>query len=298
MKSNNIIKSLFFLATLLFFYSCTNKVDHPLISGELTQVEGEYKFTEGPASDKNGNIYFTDIPDNRIYVYTVEGEVKLHNENSGGANGLYIDRHNNLFACQGGNRQVVFYNVRGQIQVLSEQYRRKRYNRPNDLWVDPQGGVYFTDPAYGIDSSMLEMDGQHVYFIHPNRREVIRVCDDLVKPNGIIGTPDGKKIYITDHKGGMTWQYSVRGDGILAGKREFVNMGCDGLTVDSQLNVYLTNLEGSSIDVYSPDAELLVSIPVPEKPTNITFGGKNNSTLFITARTTAYFIEMAVQGSP
>lgn len=284
------------IAALAIFTSCTNNPNHPLISGDLEKLADGFKFTEGPTADFDGNVFFTDIGNNRIHVWTTEGKLELFRDKSGAANGLYFDRHGNLLICEGENRRVTSASPTGENRILTDQFEGKRYHRPNDLWAHPGGGIYFTDPAYGKEGSDLEMDVEGVYYILPDRGRVIRVCDDLKRPNGIIGTRDGKKLYITDHHGEMTWEYSIQPDGNLTRKKEFAEVGCDGLTMDEQKNLYLTNIKNQSVDIYSPEGELLVSIPMPEPPRNLTFGGVDYSSLFITAGESLYVLKMAVKG--
>jgi gluconolactonase len=263
---------------------------------EPEKLAGDFIFTEGPAADRQGNVYFTDIPNNRIHTWTTTGELSVYRDSTGGANGLFFDRDGNLIVCEGGNRQVTSINKTGEKTVLASHYEGKKFNRPNDLWIDPNGGIYFSDPAYGVDSSRLEMGVEGVYYINPERDSVMRVCNDLIRPNGLIGTKDGKKLYITDHYGKMTWVYTVQPDGTLRDKTPFVEMGCDGLTMDHLQHLYLTNVDSSRVDVFTPEGIRILTIPVPERPANICFGGEQFSTLFITARTSLYAVEMNVRG--
>lgn len=292
------MKQTFFLIVIILFVfsSCTNTSDLPLIKGEIEKVAGDFIFSEGPAADNHGNVYFTDIPNNRIHIWTIGGQLEIFLGNSGGANGLYFDENENLIACEGVNKRITLISKTKNIKVLANEYQGKKFNKPNDLWITPDGGIYFSDPAYGVDSSLLEMGIEGVYFIHPDGFTITRVCEDLIRPNGIIGTKDGKKLYITDHYGDTTWEYSIQTDGSLAGKKIFADMGCDGLAMDSRGNVYLTNVKEHAIDIYSPSGEEILSIPLPERPTNICFGGANQSTLFITAPSSLYKLEMNIKG--
>jgi gluconolactonase len=289
MKLNHLI-----IVLMLLFTSCGHEFS--LQHEAVNKLAGDFAFTEGPAADKEGNVFFTDIPNNRIHTWTTAGELEIFRDSTGGANGLMFDGEGDLVVCEGANRMVTRITRSGDRSVLASTFEGKQFNRPNDLWIDPKGGIYFTDPAYGVDSSMLEMGVEGVYYISPGGGSVIRVCNDLVRPNGIIGTPDGKKLYVTDHYGKMTWQYDILDNGVLANRQPFVGMGCDGLTMDALNNVYLTNVDSSSVEVFSPAGELLLSIALPERPTNLTFGGKDRSTLFITARTSLYSVEMNVKG--
>jgi len=276
----------------------------PCVAQENTQIvaagaqakklAGDFKFTEGPAADAQGNVYFTDIPANLILKWSVaDGKLSTFLANSGGANGLYFDKDGNLLACQGGDRRLVSISPKGEITVLADKYEGKRFNSPNDLWIDPNGGVYFTDPRYGNRDGM-EIEGEHVYYLTPDRKKVIRVIDDMVRPNGVIGTPNGRRLYVADHGANKTYSYRIASDGTLSDKQLFAEQGSDGLAIDARGNVYLT---GKGIAVYSRQGEKLTEISVPEPPANLTFGSADNQTLFITARTSLYSIPTEVRGA-
>jgi gluconolactonase len=261
-----------------------------------TKVEklcGGFAFTEGPACDAQGNIYFSDIPNNRIHRWSLDGKLSTFRENSGGSNGLFFDRKGNLLACEGGGRRLVSIDPRGNVTVLADKYQGKRFNSLNDLWIDPKAGIYFTDPRYGPRDD-LEQDGEHVYYLTPDRKKIIRVIDDMVRPNGIVGTPNGKKLYVTDHGGGKTFVYKINKDGTLSNKRLFAPEGSDGMTIDNKGNIYLTS---NAVLVYNKKGERIETIEVPEGPANVCFGGKDKRTLFITARTSLYAIRMWVAGA-
>ncbi len=127
----------------------------------------------------------------------------------------------------------------GDVTMLADKYNDKPFNKPNDLWIDSKGGVYFSDPAYGKKTKKYQ-DGEHVYYITPNRKDVICVINDMVRPNGLIGTPDGKTLYVADHGGKKTYKYKINRDGTLSGKELFVSEGSDGMTMDTSGNIYLT----------------------------------------------------------
>ena len=168
----------------------------------LIKLADGFGFTEGPAADNNGNIYFTDIPNNRIHVWSVDGQLSSFLENTGGANGLMFDKNRNLIACAGGTGKVVLIGPDKTVTVVAEAYNGKAFNSPNDLWIDAKGGIYFSDPRYG-NRDNLPQDGEHVYYIYPDRAKVIRVIDDMVRPNGLIGTPDGKNALRGRCRGGQ-----------------------------------------------------------------------------------------------
>eukprot|EP00913_Durusdinium_trenchii_P008957 g8423.t1 len=251
-----------------------------------------FKFTEGPAADKSGNVYFTDIPNARIHRWSTDGKLTTFREKSGKANGLYFDRKGHLLACEGGNRRVTSIAPDGKVTVLAATYQGKKFNSPNDLWIAPDGGVYFTDPRYGSQAG-LEQGGFHVYYITPDRKKVTRIIDDLKKPNGIIGTADGKKLYVADPGAGKTYVYQIGDGGSLSGKKLFCNQGSDGMTLDEKGNLYLTR---GAVQVYNPQGKKIATLKFPEGPANVTFGGKDRKTLFVTARTGFYSLDMAVRG--
>jgi len=259
---------------------------------KVEKFAGGFEFTEGPAADAQGNVYFSDIPNNRILIWSVDSKLSTFRENSGGANGLYFDKDGNLLACEGGGRRLVSMDMKGSLTVLADKYQGKKFNSLNDLWIDPKGGIYFTDPRYGNRDGM-EQDGEHVYYLSPDRKKLIRVIDDMVRPNGLIGTPDGKILYVTDNGDGKTFSYRINWDSTLRGKELIASEGSDGMTIDNEGNIYLTT---SGVAVYDKQGNKIETIDVPERPANVTFGGKDNQTLFITARTSLYSVKMRVKG--
>lgn len=258
----------------------------------VVKVADGFTFTEGVASDASGNVYFTDIPASRIFFYDLENKGKIYLENSNRANGLHVDRDGNIIACEGAvGGRLVKISPEGRVSVLANGYMGKSFNSPNDLWESPAEGFYMTDPRYGRNRENLPQDGEHVYYILPDYDEVTRVINDMVRPNGLTGTPDGSILYVADHGDSKIFRYSIMDDGTLDDKQLFAEEGSDGMTLDSRGNVYLTN---DAVKVYSPAGRLIETIEVPERPTNVCFGGKDGRTLYITARTSVYKIEMNV----
>jgi len=258
----------------------------------VVKLADGFLFTEGPACDAKGNVYFSDVRASKTYVWSVDGKLSVFRENTGGGNGLYFDARGNLLVCEGKNRRVTSVAPDGTVTVLADRYRGKRLNSPNDLWVDPKGGVYFTDPRYGSQEG-LEQDGFHVYYITPDQKELRRVIDDLVKPNGIIGTSDGRWLYVADAGAGKTYRYRILPDGSVTDKTLFAPQGSDGMTLDERGNLYLTR---RTVAVYSPKGKKILEIEVPETPANVCFGGRDRRTLFITARKGLFAIRMNVRG--
>ncbi len=260
---------------------------------QVQKLAGGFAFTEGPACDARGNLYFSDIPNLRIHRWSTDGELITVREETGRANGLYFDRNGHLLVCEGGARRVIALSPAGEVTVLADRYGGKPLNSPNDLWVDPKGGVYFSDPRYG-DGSGATQDGNHVYYLAPDRGALVRVVDDMVEPNGVLGTPDGKTLFVADIADGRTLRFPIRPDGTLGKAELFAAQSSDGLTRDEEGNVYLTGPDGVSI--YDSGGEKHATIPIPEKPSNAVFCGPNRKTLFVTARTGLYSLRMNVEG--
>jgi gluconolactonase len=250
-------------------------------------------FTEGPAADAQGNIYFTDIPANRIYLWTTAGELQTFREDTRGTNGLFFDADWNLFACEGGGGRITRIGSDGSITAVVDQHNGAPFNSPNDLWLDEHGGIYFTDPRYG-DESNNPQPGYYVYYLAPGANEAQLIITDMVKPNGIIGTRDGSTLYVADHLGNETYAYTITAPGQLSDKRLMAPQGSDGLTLDEQGNLYLTG--GRNITVYNTQGELLQTLEFPMAPANMTFGGSDRDVLFVTARSGLYSLQMAVKG--
>ena len=250
-----------------------------------------FRFTEGPAVDSGGTLYFTDIPNNLIHKWDKKSGLGIYRKDSEGANGLYFDPSGNLVICAGGGKKIVSIDRKGVVTVLAAEYDGKPFNQPNDLWVRPDGGVYFSDPVYG--SGTQTQDGMHIYYISPDRRRVTRVVDDMIRPNGLIGTPDGKWLYIADAGAQKTWRYWMNTDGSLSKKTLFVESGSDGMTIDGRGNIYIT---GNTVHVYNPRGKRIDEIQTPARPTNLCFGGPDNKTLYITARTFLCSIQTTVPG--
>jgi gluconolactonase len=262
---------------------------------KLTKIADGFQFTEGGARDADGNIYFTDIPKNRIHKWNYKtNQISTFKEDSRGANGCWIDGKGNLIVCEHGGRGIYQISKAGKRTTVINEYEGKKLNSPNDLWLDKRGGIYFSDPRYGRTRDDMEQDGEHVYYLTPNREKIIRVADDLVRPNGIVGTQDGRYLYVADQGDGKTWKYSIRKDGTLRNKKLFVEEGSDGVTLDHTGNLYLTS---SAVHVYNSNGTLIEEIETAKPPSNVVFGGENGDILFITARDSVYFIRTKVNGA-
>ncbi len=264
----------------------------------LEKLAGEFKFTEGPTCDAQGNLFFTDQPNNRIMKWSVEGNLSTFLQPAGRANGMYFDAHGNLIACADEKTELWSITRDGKHSVLVKKYQGKKLNAPNDVWVRADGSLYFTDPFYKRewwDYSGRPQDGEHVYFLSADRKTLKRVTTDLVQPNGIIGAPDGKTLFVADLGAGKTYAYDIQPDGTLTNKRLRCKLGSDGMTLDTEGNLYLT---GKGVIVFDKTGRQIEHIPVPERWTaNVSFGGRDHRTLFITASTGLYCIRMKHAGA-
>lgn len=262
----------------------------------IQQVSNQFSFTEGPATDKNGNVFFTDQPNNKIWEYDTARNLTVFMSPAGRSNGMFFDHEGNLLSCADEHNQLWSISPQKKVTVLVTNFKGKLLNGPNDVFVTPSGAVYFTDPFYQRDywtRKGSQLDGQKVYFLKSINDPVV-VVDNMQKPNGIVGTPDGKYLYIGDIDGNKTYRFAIEKDGSLTSKTLFADMGSDGMTIDREGNIYLT---GNGVTVFNKEGKQIEHIDIPEKWTgNITFWGKERDHLFITASKSIYLLQMKVKG--
>jgi len=290
---------------------------------KLEKLSGEFEFTEGATCDPEGNVFFTDQPNDRIMRWSTDGKLSTFMKPSGRSNGMMFDPKGNLISCADEKNELWIITPDKKSTVLVKNYKGKLLNAPNDVWLRPEGGIYFTDPWYKRDywkRGDKEQDVEGVYYLPAPKKdkaadksdaakdekkaadkplpyepgEPIRVINDLKTPNGITGTPDGKTLYISDLGVHKTYAYDIRPDGSLTNKRLFCELGSDGVTIDSEGNLYLT---GKGVIVFDKTGKKIEHIDVPEPwSANVCFGGKDRKTLFITASKCLYSIKMRVKG--
>ena len=279
--------------------SAAVRAESPVLApgAKAQELAGGFEFTEGPAADARGNVFFTDQPNDRILKWSTDGKLSTFMQPCGRSNGLYFDARGNLWACADQKNELWCIDPEKKVQVVVKDYQGKLLGGPNDLWIRPDGGVYFTDPLYKRPywkRGPQEQDVQGVYYLAPDRKRLVRVVADLEQPNGVIGTPDGKTLYVADIRARKTYAYDVQPDGTLAGKRLFCELGSDGMTIDNEGNVYLT---GRGVTVFDPSGKQIEHIPVDARWTaNVCFGGKEGRALFITASQGLYSIRMRTKG--
>jgi gluconolactonase len=330
-----IFLAIIFLISFVAFSFSAGKSSGLVAPGAtLKEVQSGFNGTEGPATDAEGNVWFTEVFGQKIDKWTwKDGIVTLYRENTGKANGMMFDAKGNLIICEMGNGRVTRDDLKGNVTVIADSLNGKKMRMPNDLWIDPKGGIYIShmymnlptgvgmpgaaSPAGGAEggaapgggmpggapggeaagrgfpeppSEMIDELG--VVYISPDGKKVARVTNDLTGPNGIIGTPDGKILYVGDR--GKVWSYKINSDGTLSDKKIFCEKNTDGMAMDEKNNVYITS--GEYVLAYSPAGELLEEIAVPKGCSNAEFGGKDRKTLFITYQGYIYTMEMAVKG--
>ncbi len=264
----------------------------------LEKVADGFQFTEGPAVDAKGNIYFTDQPNDRIMIWNIKTGLSVFLEPSFRSNGLFLDKEGYLWSCADEKNQVLRISPDKKVEVMAGSYDGKPFNGPNDLWVVPDVGIYFSDPFYVRkywDHTKMPQDKECLYFLNPDLKTVVRVVEDMRGPNGIVGTKDGKKLYVADIKGNKTWSYTINSDGSLTDKTLFCEMGSDGITIDNKGNLYLT---GKGVTVFDKGGKKLGNISVPDgRTSNVCFGDKNRKSLFITAGKGLYRIRTRTKGT-
>ena len=285
------------LLTIVSVLACAQPVQIIAPGAELVKAGTGYVFTEGPAVDKDGKVYFSDHWSNRIYVWEEDKGCSLWLEGTSYSNGMMFDKHGRLVVCAELNNELAYIDENKNYHVIASGYDGKLLNGPNDVWVTQNDEYYFTDPYWQRDfwpsDRKEEQDIRGVYFVNKNG-EIKRVIDDFRVPNGIYGSPDGKFLYVADMFDRKTWKYTILPNGDLTDKTLHAPSGSDGMTMDNLGNIYFASRR---IAVYSPEGELIQEIAVPESPTNVTFGGKNRDVLFITAWTSVYTLKMNVKGN-
>ena len=279
-------------------------------------------FTEGPTVDRDGTVYFTELVFQRIMKLSPDGVLTVFRENSNGANGMVIDAQRRLVACEGANNRrtgALVKNVprvtrtdlaTGQVEILADNYEGKPLVGPNDVTIDGQGRLYFTDN-----------EGVAVYRIDaPGKITRILAAPDIQRPNGIQISPDDKTLYLVEANGAaggarIIRAYDLQPDGSVRNMRVHYNFSpgrsADGMSIDAEGNLYasagLHRTRGTSetldtkcgVHVISPAGKLLRFIPIPEDTiTNNAFGGPDMKTLYVTAGKTLYKFRTDVAGLP
>jgi len=285
---------------------------------QLKQVGTGYNFTEGPVVDDEGHVFFTDQPNNRIHRWDWRtGEITTFLDKTGRANGMTMDLDGLLLTASDMHGEIWSINPRtGEYSVILDNYEGNLLNGPNDIWVAADGGMYITDPLvfrawWDADDprrTTSQVDGGYVYYLTPDRKTLTRVAgmeqdqSDLrgnqrVQPNGVVGSLDGKTLYIGYIFPRETWAYDIQPDGSLSNPRKFADSHSDGMTIDAEGNIYVTTRE-AGVTAFSPEGERIFNIPTGRFWTgNVAFAGPERKTMFITAADAVFTLEMRVAGT-
>jgi len=287
------------LSAAAFALALTASAESVIAPGaKLEKLAGDFKFTEGPTVDARGNLFFVDQDNNRIMEWGTDGKLSTFMQPSGYANGMCFDAKGNLIACADEHNQLWSIAPDKTVTVLVTNFNGKYLNGPNDVWVAPNGAMYITDPFFKRtwwDHSTMALTNEEVYWLSPDRKTLTRVTDDLKRPNGITGTPDGKNLFIADMGANQTWRYDIQPDGSLTNKMLICRAGSDGMTIDAEGNLYLT---GRGVTVFDKAGQQIDHVDVPEGWTaNVCFGGPEHKTLFITASKSLYSVQLRVKGA-
>jgi len=289
----------FIIVLLIYGFSQVDSINKIIQDGaQLEKLADGFLFTEGPTADNDGNVFFTDQPNDRIMVWRTSGVLETFLQPSGRSNGLSFDISGNLWSCADEKNELWMINKDKAVKKFPFKYNEKLLNGPNDLWIASDGGIYFTDPYYQRswwEHKAMPQDIQGVYYVSPDKKSVRRIISDLKQPNGIVGTPDGKTLFVADIGAEKTWKFSLNQDGTVGEKQLFCDLGSDGMTIDSEGNIYLT---GNGVTIFDKSGKKIVNIPVPEGWTaNVCFGDKDFKSLFITASKGLYRIKLKIKGT-
>lgn len=259
-------------------------------------VSNQFEFTEGPAVDKQGNIFFTDQPNDKIWKFDTEGKLSLFLDKTGRSNGMYFDKKGNLITAADENNELWSISPDKKITIIMKTYRGQKLNGPNDLWIQKNGGIYFTDPYYHHSywtRKKPDMTGEHLYYLPKGKHEAFIVDSNLVRPNGIVGSANGKNLFVADIGDKKTYKYDIKKNGSLGNRTLFTNIGSDGMKLDNKGNLYIT---GQGVTIFNPEGKKIEHIPLPGWTANVCFGGKNRDILFITSGSSVYTLQMKVRG--
>jgi gluconolactonase len=269
--------------------------------GKITKLPAKFQFTEGPAPDGKGNLYFSDIPAEKIFKLDPAGTLSVFTDKSNHSNGLKFNSKGELVACEMDGRLVAYDIATKKARVIADKYNGNRFNAPNDLVVDQSDGVYFTDPSFRAPKPMPQ-DKLGVYYVDAAGK-VTRLIDDLPNPNGILLSVDGKTLYVIPTGPAEMMSYPIEAPGKIGKGKVFCTLkgpegkkggGGDGATIDAKGNLYITSTLG--LQVFDPTGKLLGIIAIPEQPANVCFGGADSKTLYVTARTSVYMVPMEATG--
>ena len=268
-------------------------------------VRGGLKGAEGPVAIPDGGLYFSDITANRTYRLDKNGGISVWRENTKGTNGLFLSKDGRLLGAEGGGPRIIAVTPDSRVTALATGFGGKSLRSPNDLIMDKNGGIYFTDPAPRPSPDVAPKEKGNVHYIRPNG-EVLLLDDQIQRPNGISLSIDEKTLYVDDTEGEYVYAFDVQPDGTVKNKRQFAKLRepekgslglrsrADGMALDSKGRLYVATASG--IQVIDPRGEYLGTIRVPSVVRNVAFGGPRRQTLYMTALESLYRVQMLSEG--
>jgi len=268
---------------------------------KVRRIADGLKFTEGPVWYEAGAcLLFSDIPADTIYKWTEKGGLEVWRKPSHNTNGNAVDAQGRLVSCEHGSRTVTRTGKDGVVETLCSTYKGRRLNSPNDACVATDGTIWFTDPPYGVKADQKEQDANYVFRLDPGAKEPVAVASDFTRPNGICFSPDGKYLYVANSDGKFHHirRFKVKADKTLEGGEVFCTIrpgGPDGIRCDRDGRIFSS--AGDGVQVFSPEGKLIGRIVTPLAAANCAFGGPDFKTLFITARSGVWAVDLAVPGA-
>lgn len=280
---------------------------------------GNFTFTEGPVWDNDSNLYFSDCPTHTTRVLRQTGEFEIFRAQTRSGNGMALTHGGELLVCEGLGNRISTVNIESKsVQTVVSKYNSLPLNAPNDLVLDRSGGIYFTDPVFTHAGSKPVQDAESIYYVSPEN-EISRLWSGAFKPNGIVLRPDEESLLVADSFSNIIWCIELSGPGNKRRAYEWGNLQipdkayvydmngkevlfpefpkatlADGMALDIQGNLYVTTQLG--IQVLDLKGDLIGILEFPEQPANCAFGGSDMRTLFVTAQTSIYCIEVAIEG--
>ena len=274
---------------------------------EVQFIKEGFEGTEGPIAAPDGSFLFTETRANRITRISPDNSISTFLENSNGSNGLAFAPNGDLITVQVNNNQVGVVYPKGREKVLVKDFEGQTFQRTNDLVLAKNGGIYFTDSGPSQDVKADPKTG--VYYISPEgkTKRVVGI-NEIQRPNGIQLSRDEKTLYVANTNGEHVLSYSINSDGTLKDRKNFAKIpnglqkneqgilssGADGLAIDAEGRLYVTSNTG--VDVFDEKGKFLGGIPVPHKPQNVAFAGKDKKTLYIVGRGAAYKVDVLTPG--
>ena len=266
-------------------------------SAKVEKLAGDMGFLEGPTwvPEDGGYLVFSDIPNNELKKWSKAGGLTSFRKPSNNANGNTLNLEGRLTTAEHSGRRISITKG-GTVSTVVDSFEDKKLNSPNDVVVKSDGTYWFTDPDYGLGKNPKEQAGNYVYRFDPKSKAITAVVKDFDKPNGLVFSPDEKKLYVADSgKPKHIRVFEVQSGGTLDSGKVFCVIdkgGPDGIRCDNDGRIWSS--AGDGVQIFAPDGKLIGKILVPESPANLCFGGADGKTLYITARKSLYAIPTSV----